>query len=139
MDKVAGFHNINAPVASTLTPFSTSMERNPMIRGHHSSVGKAVEAHRQMVGERQSRNLVRREGMQAASEFSNTDLVVAQQVSDSSGTSDDSEYPAYENTLIELPSTQAKMASIQSFQSSEPDRPVLGEPVPKGSYLDIEA
>ena len=58
---------------------------------------------------------------------------------DGASTGNDSEYSAYENTLIESPSTQAKMASIQTFQSTEPERPVLGEPVPKGSYLDIEA
>ena len=121
-----------------VTPF-IALERSPMIRGHHSSISKAVDAHRQMVEQRQTRNTNRRESS-AISEFSNPDVVIAQQVSADSGVSEgDDNYSMYENTLIELPSTQAKMASIQSFQTSEPERPVIGEPVPKGSYLDIEA
>ena len=140
MDKVAGLQYINSPVPATTTPFS-SLERNPMIRGHHSSISKAVGAHRQMVEERQSRNATRREAA-GITQFGNTnDTVIAQQVSGdgvASETADTEDYSMYENSLIELPSTQAKMASIQSFQSSEPDRPVIGEPVPKGSYLDVE-
>jgi hypothetical protein len=112
-----------------------------MIRGHHSSINKAVGAHRQMVEERQSRNATRREAA-GITQFGNTnDTVIAQQVSGdglASDTADSEDYSMFENALIELPSTQAKMASIQSFQSSEPDRPVIGEPVPKGSYLDVE-
>jgi hypothetical protein len=136
MDKVAGFQYINAPVPSSLTPFSAT-ERSPMIRGHHSSISKAVDAHRQMVEQRSTRNANRREAP-ASTDFSNADMVIAQQVSGDNVTEEGGDFSMYENTLIELPATQAKMASIQSFQTSEPDRPVIGEPVPKGSYLDVE-
>ncbi len=137
MDKVAGLQ-YNVPVPSTMSPFS-AQERGPMIRGHHSSISKAVDAHREMVEQRSTRNANRRDST-GFSQLNNDDLVVAQQVSgDGMAPSEGEEYSSYENSLIELPSTQAKMASIQSFQSSEPDRPVVGEPVPKGSYLDVEA
>jgi hypothetical protein len=139
MEKVAGTQYYSA--VSTVGPTNpvasnSAMERSPMIRGHHSSISKAVDAHRQMVEQRSSRN-----GRRDLSMMANTsDVVLAQQISgDGSSTSSDSDFNSYENTLIESPSTQAKMASIQSFQSTEPERPLLGEPVPKGSYLDIEA
>lgn len=141
MEKVAGTQYYS-PV-STVGPANpvasnSAMERSPMIRGHHSSINKAVEAHRQMVEQRQSRN--GRRDLSMMGNTSSSDVVLAQQISgDGDAMSNDSDYNSYENTLIESPSTQAKMASIQSFQSTEPERPVLGEPVPKGSYLDIEA
>lgn len=141
MEKVAGiqyYSTVNAGPINNVAA-NSAMERSPMIRGHHSSISKAVEAHREMVEQRQSRHGGRRD-MTMMSNAANTDVFTAQQLaSDGTSTVDDSEYNAYENTLIESPSTQAKMASIQSFQTTEPERPVLGEPVPKGSYLDIEA
>lgn len=141
MEKVAGLQHYSTlssplPVTAASAP---SVERSPIIRGHHSSISKAVDAHRQMVEQRQSRNIGRRE-FSMNSNQPNAELFLAQQLAeDGSSANGDSGYESFENTLIESPSTQAKMASIQSFQSSEPDRPVIGEPVPKGSYLDIEA
>lgn len=141
MEKVAGlqyYSTVSTPLQAT-TASSSAIERSPMIRGHHSSISKAVDAHRQMVEQRQTRNVGRRDPSMNSNQ-PNAELFLAQQIAeDSSSAGQDSSYDAFENTLIESPSTQAKMASIQSFQSSEPDRPVIGEPVPKGSYLDIEA
>ena len=140
MEKVAGlqyYSTVNSPLPVTAAS-TPSIERSPMIRGHHSSISKAVDAHRQMVEQRQSRNVGRRDLLMNSNQ-SNAELFLAQQIADDgSSTNNDANSNAFENTLIESPSTQAKMASIQSFQSSEPDRPVIGEPVPKGSYLDVE-
>lgn len=141
MEKVAGlqyYSTVSTPLQAT-TASSSAIERSPMIRGHHSSISKAVDAHRQMVEQRQTRNVGRRDPSMNSNQ-PNAELFLAQQIAeDGSSAGQDSSYDAFENTLIESPSTQAKMASIQSFQSSEPDRPVIGEPVPKGSYLDVEA
>lgn len=142
MEKVAGlqfYSSASIPSQQVTSASAPSIERSPMVRGHHSSISKAVDAHRQMVEQRQSRNVGRRD-LSMNSTQPNAELFLAQQIAeDGATTSNDSSYDAFENTLIESPSTQAKMASIQSFQSTEPDRPVIGEPVPKGSYLDIEA
>ena len=74
-----------------------------------------------------------------AQQQANEDLAWSQQATAADGsTASADDIQTYENTLIEGPSTQAKMASIQSFQTTEPDRPLIGEPVPKGSYLDVE-
>jgi hypothetical protein len=140
MEKVAGVQfysqmNATSPLNASSSPGVS--ERGAMNRGHHSSINKAVEAHRLMVEQRQNRHGGRRDfGMtnQATDEL----LLAEQMTADSPGVGGDSVFSSYENTLIESPSTQAKMASIQSFQTTEPDRPTLGEPVPKGSYLDIE-
>lgn len=139
MEKVASsqyYMGTAVPSASTLS--ANALEKSSMIRGHHSSINKAVEAHRQLVEQRQSRQGRRDVEMM---DTSSPDLALSQQIGSSSDTSSansNSGYNAYENTLIESPATQAKMSSIQSFQTTEPDRPVMGEPVPKGSYLDVE-
>ncbi|MBY0384127.1 hypothetical protein K2X05_03125 [bacterium] len=142
MEKVAGlqyYSTVSTPLSATTAASAPSIERSAMIRGHHSSISKAVDAHRQMVEQRQSRNVGRRDLSMNANQ-PNSELFLAQQIAeDGTSTNNNSNYDEFENTLIESPSTQAKMASIQSFQSTEPDRPVIGEPVPKGSYLDVEA
>ncbi len=142
MEKVAGvqfYPQISASVATNSgSPSSPgALERSPQIRGHHSSVNKAMEAHRQLVEQRQTRH--GRRDMTPMNGPANSEIIIAQQISDDTTTGGEADLNAFENTLIESPSSQAKMASIQSFQSTEPDRPTLGEPVPKGSYLDIEA
>lgn len=140
MDKVAGNYNIPLSVyqSSAHSGALPVNERSSFVRGHHSSINKAVEAHRMMVEERHMRKGRRDfEPMSASSAQQPTDLVVAQQVTDESGAVESAD--AYENTLIEPATSQSRPSMIQSFQSQEPDRPMLGEPVPKGSYLDVEA
>ena len=142
MEKVAGvpyYNALGSSVSGASAASPGALERSPMIRGHHSSINKAVEAHRQMVEQRQSRNNERREMAQLAQQNNNAELAWTSQMAEDAVSADTgTDYQLYENTLIESPATQAKMASIQSFQTSEPDRPLLGEPVPKGSYLDVE-
>lgn len=124
---------------SSFSPQNTN-DKSLSPRGHHSSINKAVEAHRSMVEERQSRYGRKELSLDEDSSVSASasDAYVAQA---GSGNADagSTNYNLYQSTLIESPSTQAKMASVQSFQSMEPDRPIMGEPIPKGSYLDVEA
>jgi len=142
MEKVAG--NYYALVATPSTVSHHSMgsgiaplsERSSAIRGHHSSVGKALDAHRSMVEERQARNL--RRGIDPMATQQPNDFVIANEVVEGSQAAA-AEADPYENTMIEPAMSQAKMAAVQSFTSQEPDRPIMGEPVPKGSYLDVEA
>lgn len=145
MDKVTSYnyHPAMASMATTSTSQSTANthqaalpDRSPEVRGHHSGINKAVEAHRMMVEERQMRKQ-RREVDTNATAQPNAELYVAQQVQQN-GAGSDVDYGVYDNQLIEPASSQAKMASVQSFQSIEPDRPIMGEPIPKGSYLDVE-
>ncbi len=144
MEKVTGVSYYNSIGSSSVANGGVAsqgpLERSPMIRGHHSSINKAVEAHRQMVDQRQSRQSERREmALLAQQQKNNPDTSWISQASEDAVSADTgTDYQMYENTLIESPSTQAKMASIQSFQTTEPDRPLMGEPVPKGSYLDVE-
>lgn len=145
MEKVAGSYYSTAMIPSSVNTGGSgsslgSIERSSAVRGHHSGVTKAVEAHRMMVEERQSRK-TRGFGPSATADNYETqqpnDFVVAQQVTQSSSEAE-ANSDMYENTLIEPVASQAKMASVQAFQSQEPDRPFMGEPVPKGSYLDVE-
>jgi hypothetical protein len=118
-------------------PMNFSASSAPSIRGHHSSINKAVSAHRQMVEDRTNRQSYRKmeadtpnvsysqEG--ASLNPSTTDTVV----------SDDVDYMEHE--MIDPAGGPSKLAMVQAFQSSEPDRPVVGEPIPRGSYLDVEA
>ena len=139
MEKVAAtsFYPTVSAGQSSFSPQNIN-DKSLSPRGHHSSINKAVEAHRSMVEERQNR-YGRKEILPAEdSSTSASDVYIAQAGSGSADTSN-TNYNMYQSTLIESPSTQAKMASVQSFQSQEPDRPVIGEPIPKGSYLDVEA
>lgn len=60
MEKVAGlqyYSTVSTPLQAT-TASSSAIERSPMIRGHHSSISKAVDAHRQMVEQRDRKSVV---------------------------------------------------------------------------------
>lgn len=129
MDKVASSYYL------VPTGFSQSMA--PSIRGHHSSISKAVNAHRQMVEERSSRHAVRQlDNSAPAVSFSDQGV----QMSPSQNNNvQEAEAEYYERDVIDTTSGPSKQAIVQSFQSTEPDRPSLGEPIPKGSYLDVEA
>lgn len=140
MDKVAVNYYSVAPIASSShQPMSVaSLERSPAVRGHHSGVNKAVEAHRMMVEERQTRKVRRDRGMEPFEAQQPADLVIADTVTQSNG-GVGAESRDYEANLIEPIESEAKLAAVQAFQSQEPDRPFIGEPVPKGSYLDVAA
>jgi hypothetical protein len=141
MEKVAGNYYSVAPLSTANTSPSTgslaSLERSPSIRGHHSGVHKAVEAHRQMVEERQNRKVRRDRSLEAFEAQQPNELVIADQVTqESAGMGSDSRN--YEGGLIEPIESEAKTAAVQAFQAQEPDRPFIGEPVPKGSYIDVQ-
>lgn len=146
MEKVAGsYYAVVALPVSTASGNSSyssssmgSIERSPSVRGHHSGINKAIEAHRMMVEERQTRKTRRDREFEPMEAQQPTDLVVAQQVTQGSQGAD-AEADSYESSLIEPAMSQAKTAAVQAFQAQEPDRPFIGEPVPKGSYIDVEA
>ena len=128
-----------APGAASGSPASlASLERGAGMRGMHSGVQKAVEAHRMMVEERQNRKVVRDRGVDMFEAQQPNDLVVAQKVQQGSDNVV-ADIDVFENTLIEPAASEAKSAAVQAFQSQEPDHPFIGEPVPKGSYIDREA
>ncbi len=143
MEKVAGNYYSVAPLstatASTPSVSYANSERAPSsVRGHHSGVHKAVEAHRQMVEERTTRKVRREREYEQFDAQQPSDLVIAEQVTQGTGgIGGDSN--SYESSLIEPVQSEAKTASVQAFQAQEPNRPFIGEPVPKGSYLDVEA
>lgn len=134
MDKVTAAYYIMP--AQTLSP--QSMPAN--VRGHHSSISKAVHAHRQMVEERTNRQSYKNMEASAPSlSFSNDDVQV-NGMSDADDAMASDEANSYmEHNMIDPAAGPAKLAIVQAFQSTEPGRPVIGEPVPKGSYLDVEA
>jgi hypothetical protein len=141
MEKVAGNYYSVAPLSTaSVSPTSgslASLERSPGIRGHHSGVHKAVEAHRQMVEERQNRKLRRERSLDPFDAQQPNELVIADQVTqESAGVGSDSR--SFESGLIEPIESEAKTAAVQAFQAQEPDRPFIGEPVPKGSYIDVQ-
>lgn len=120
--------------------FSPQSSMPPNVRGHHSSINKAVNAHRQMVEERQSRQAFRKmEASQPSLSFHNGDVQMNGTSNNEDTLAIDDSGQSYERDMIDVTASPAKMAIVQAFQSSEPSRPVLGEPVPKGSYLDVEA
>ncbi len=143
MEKVAASYYVIAPMSSSQSNVPSSintggLERSSSVRGHHSGVTKAVEAHRQMVEERTTRKVRRDRDFEMYEAPQPTDLVIAQQVTQESSAAGGSSQD-YENTLIEPAESQARAATVQAFQTQEPDRPFLGEPVPKGSYIDVQA
>jgi hypothetical protein len=118
-------------------------------RGHHSGVSKAIDAHRQQVEERQFRKTkkdfdamssggMNPSGVSAPS----TQYVVANQVTgqNNQGETDATEESdqKYSNPMIEPAQSMAKMASVWSFQNVEPGKPSFNDPIPKGSYLDVQ-
>jgi len=136
MDKVTAYYIVP-------TSFSPSSQQSSMpmhVRGHHSSVNKAVNAHRQMAEERSHRQSYRKldsvvqpltfveDNRQNVSSVNDVDV--------SNGNNDLNSFVEHE--YIDPSAGPAKQAVIQSFQTTEPGRPVVGEPVPKGTYLDVE-
>lgn len=131
MDKVTASYMM--PTAS----FS-SHSMPTQVRGHHSSISKAVDAHRQMVEERTSRQSFRKLDSGSPSlSFNGDDIQVQNMADDSVSGNDVNQYMEHE--MIDPASGPAKLAIVQAFQTSEPGRPIPGEPMPKGSYLDVEA
>lgn len=131
MDKVTSSYFI---VPANFSP--QSMPAN--VRGHHSSINKAVNAHRQMVEERHNRQAYKKmEASQPSLGFNNGDIQV-NGVSNDDAISNDDNVQYMEHEMIDPASGPAKLAVVQAFQTTEPGRPSLGEPVPKGSYLDVE-
>ena len=151
MEKVAGNYYAVVPVASSSVqsslpsngphgPSLAALERSPEVRGHHSGVHKAVELHRQMVEERQNRRLRRERGFETPADTSpNQELSVSKKQIAQDATGLVPEAHDFENTLIEPIESEAKSAVVQAFQAAEPNRPFIGEPVPKGSYIDLQA
>jgi hypothetical protein len=110
----------------------------PNVRGHHSSINKAVNAHRQMVEERHSRQAYKKmEASQPTLGFNNGDIQV-NGVSNDDAASNDENVQYMEHEMIDLASGPSKLGVVQAFQATEPGRPTIGEPVPKGTYLDVE-
>lgn len=139
MDKVSG--NLGYPVV-IFSPSSEQgsrlWERNSGVTGHHSSISKAIDAHRTQVDERNTR--VTRHGGVTVLTDEDQGFDPGASMGTSSATANSSDDLMFlQNPLIEPATSQAKSASIESFRSIEQERPILGEPVPKGSYLDIEA
>lgn len=91
-----------------------------------------------MVEERTNRQASRQADAQAPTLSFNGDDIQVNGVQDSSASAVDASQ-FMEHELIDPASGPAKLAIVQAFQTSEPGRPVIGEPVPKGSYLDVEA
>ncbi|MBY0314624.1 MAG: hypothetical protein K2Q26_03835 [Bdellovibrionales bacterium] len=146
MDKVSG--NLGYPVV-ILSPSSEPMssrgnwERGSGITGHHSSVSKALDAHRMQRDERNTRS-ARHGGVAIFNDEQsgfdpNASVYINSSTSNPSAVNEVEELDFMSNRMIEPPTSMAKMASVESFKSLEQERPLLGEPVPKGSYLDIEA
>lgn len=131
MDKVTSYYVLPA---SSFSPQSMPTQ----VRGHHSSINKAVNAHRQMVEERTNRQSMRKmEASQPSLGFNGNDIQVNGMPEDTVSSGDS--VPFMEHEMIDPASGPAKLAIVQAFQTTEPGRPNLGEPVPKGSYLDVEA
>lgn len=131
MDKVASSYFI---VPANFSP--ASMPAN--VRGHHSSINKAVHAHRQMVEERTSRQSHRQLDPSSAPAMTFSEDIQLNNIDseDSLNTGDANNY--VEREMVDPASGPAKLAIVQAFQTTEPGRPIIGEPVPKGSYLDVE-
>jgi len=131
MDKVTAYYIVPTSLSS---PAQHSL---PNVRGHHSSVNKAVNAHRQLSEERSSRQSFRKlDATVPALNFAEASPVSSQRADMAPI---DSESDAFvEHEYIDPASGPAKQAIVQSFQTTEPGRPVVGEPVPKGTYLDVE-
>lgn len=130
MDKVTSYYIVPANFATSSMPMN--------VRGHHSSIHKAVNAHRQMVEERSNRQAFRQLEASAPNvQFTGENMQVAGASGQEASTSNDMNF--MDNEMIDSASGPAKLAMIQAFQNSEPERPMMGEPVPKGSYLDVEA
>ena len=115
-------------------------------RGHHSGVARAVEAHRQQVEDRQ----FRKSGNRGLSQFGvsepSTQYVVANQVqqqgqaaADAQPVEEEQQEEKYNQVMIEPATSASKLATVWSFQNSEPGRPSSGDPIPKGSFLDLKA
>jgi len=151
MEKVAGNYYAVAPISSPSVqsgmpsngqqgPSIAALERSPEVRGHHSGVHKAIELHRQMVEERQNRRVRRERGFEAPADTSpNEELSVSKKQMAQEATGLVPEAHNFDNTLIEPIESEAKSAIVQAFQAAEPNRPFIGEPVPKGSYIDVQA
>lgn len=107
------------------------------VRGHHSSINKAVSAHRQMVEDRTTRQSMRQVDPNASSQNFSDSSVMNNVVSDDMSLDGYDDYQEHE--IVDPASGPAKQAVVQGFQTSEPGRPSVGEPIPKGSYLDVEA
>lgn len=113
-------------------------------RGHHSSVNKAIEAHRLRVEERQNRTFNRgSEVVPQQDTFSRQDDIQAVAAYEEPAGYDNygnGDMDMMDVQMMEPAKSVAKTAVVDSFTSTEVDRPVtVGEPVPKGSYLDVEA
>lgn len=140
MEKVSG--NVGYPVAA----FNAASEQNTRLWDRssgvvgHSSINRAIDAHRMQVDERNTRT-TRHSGVTVLSDDQGFDPNYAMTGSNSSGTgqqtssSDDMIY--FQNQMLEPAASQAKAVSIESFRSIDHERPTVGEPVPKGSYLDV--
>ena len=145
MDKVSNSNMYMQPMSSSMTKASEQgtpiWDRAESPRGHHSAVNKAVNAHRLRTEERTNRQFNR--GRTAEPTERNhvaAEARVAQQEEQMY-----SEVPGeemdmmYDTNMIEPARSMAKTAAVNSFTAVEGDRPVtVGEPVPKGSYLDVE-
>ena len=130
MDKVASSYFMP-------TSFSpTSMPAN--VRGHHSSISKAVNAHRQMVEERTSRQSHRQLDPSSEPSMTFSEDIQMNNIGTEDPVSANDANSYIEREMIDPAGSPAKLAIVQAFQTSEPGRPVVGEPVPKGSYLDVE-
>lgn len=131
MDKVTSYYIVPA------TGFSPQ-SMPTQVRGHHSSINKAVNAHRQMVEERTNRQAFRKmENTSPALGFNGDDIQVNGMTNSAVENLDAGSY--IEHDMIDPAAGPAKSAIVQAFQTTEQGRPSIGEPVPKGSYLDIEA
>lgn len=160
MDKVSGV-SFNLPANVGLANnYRPSAETQPVfdeaqstpvwdrgVSGHHSSVGKAIEAHRLRVEERNSRTLNRGDVPRLAPQQSAFEEAPVSGIStiavepqfqnyDSSGLT---QLDSFEPQVIEPPRSLAKTAVVDSFTSVDIDQPNLNEPIPRGSYLDVEA
>jgi hypothetical protein len=118
-------------------------------RGHHSGISKAIDAHRQQVEERQFRKSKKDFDPMSANGMSpsgvsapSTQYVVANQVTgaNNEGETEESgeEEKKYGNPMIEPATSMSKMASVWAFQNVEPGKPSFNDPIPKGSYLDVQ-
>ncbi|MCB9072000.1 MAG: hypothetical protein H6623_00130 [Bdellovibrionaceae bacterium] len=129
MDKVTSYN---------FSPMNFSPSAAPSIRGHHSSINAAVSAHRQMVEERSSRNAYHQMANTTPIMVAEDDMYLAPSVQNTNNNvSAEPEY--YERDVIDVTGSPMKQSLVQAFQTNEPDRPSPGDPIPKGSYLDVEA
>lgn len=114
-------------------------------KGHHSAKGRAIEAHRQQVEDRQMRKLGKEfAAFQAAQP--NTQYLIGGQVTDQNGQAtaaadtnpEEQKEDKYNAPMLEPATSFAKSASVWSFQNTEPGKPSTNDPIPKGSYLDVQ-